>query len=142
MWDPIYEQWEKGFAELQVFQKEHGHCRVPDKYKINDFNLGNWVGKQRAKRDRLSTEQIRRLDALNFVWDPLAERWEVGFAALQAFKEQHGHFRVPSGFKINGVNLQSFVAVQKRTRDQMPSERKQRLEELGFVWDVRLARSI
>ena len=122
---------------MQSFIEISGHCRVPDNYKINDFNLGKWVGKQRAGRDRLTSERIQRLDALNFVWDPLAERWEAGFAALQAFKEQYGHFRVPSGLKINGVNLQSFVAVQKRTRDQMLIERKQRLDELGFVWPLK-----
>ena len=69
VWDPIYEQWEKGFAELQVFQKEHGHCRVPDKYKINDFNLGNWVSSQRSAKQTMQPERRQRLDDIGFAWD-------------------------------------------------------------------------
>ena len=64
----VAEQWEKGFAALQKFHEREGHCRVPRKHQEDRFKLGIWIGTQRAKKDRLSRNKIKRLNALGFVW--------------------------------------------------------------------------
>ena len=70
VWDVLGTVWEKGFEHLQVFVKNHKHCRVPAQYKTGDgYRLGPWVVTQRHS-DALSTEQKARLDALGFDWDP------------------------------------------------------------------------
>jgi superfamily II DNA or RNA helicase len=135
IWDPHTEQWEEGFSALSTFKEQHGHCRVPVIHKFSGFNLGNWVRKQRTKQDQLSAERKRRLDELGFIWDPLTEQWEEGFSALSAFKEQHGHCRVAQAHKFNGFNLGIWIATQRSIQDQLSAERKQRLDELGFIWD-------
>lgn len=81
-------------------------------------------------------ERIQRLDDLGFAWDHLAEQWEEGFDALSAYKEQHGHCRIPVNHKFNGFNLGMWIN-NLRKQGQLSPERKQRLEELGFVWSIR-----
>ena len=67
--DPFTEQWEEGFSKLQQFKEREGHCSVPQGHKEGDFTLGNWVRKQRSKKDTHTPERIERLNALGFVWD-------------------------------------------------------------------------
>ena len=60
-----------------------------------------------------------------------------GFAALKAFKAREGHCYVP-GHQVEGtVHLGHWVTVQRRERHKMSRERRQRLKEVGFVWDGR-----
>ena len=136
VWDPFTEKWEEGFSKLQQFKEREGNCRVLDKYKEGDFTLGNWVGTQRSKKDTLTPERIERLNALGFVWDPHAEFWEEGFSKLQQFKEREGNCRVPGKHKEGDFRLGVWVGNQRSYKDTLTSERIERLNALGFVWDV------
>ena len=135
VWDPHAEYWEEGFSKLQQFKKREEHCNVPNRHKEGDFTLGSWVSVQRAAKDKLTPERIERLNALGFSWDPIAEAWEEGFSKLRQFKEREGNCRVPSLHKEGDFNLGNWVANQRKTKDIMPPERKQRLNALGFIWD-------
>ncbi len=137
VWDPHQQQWEEGFAHLQAYAEEHGDCLVPVRYKTSDgHRLGQWVGVQRANKDDLPPERRRRLDELGFVWDPHQQQWEEGFAHLQAYAEEHGDCLVPVRYKTSdGHRLGQWVGVQRANKDDLPPERRRRLDELGFVWD-------
>jgi uncharacterized protein (DUF2384 family) len=137
VWDALTEAWEEGFSKLLKFKETEGHCRVPGKLKLDGFNLGAWVGRQRAEKDSLSPERIQRLDDIGFVWDVLTEAWEEGFSKLLQFKEAEGHCRVPTGLKLDGFNLGAWVGRQRSTKDSLSPERRQRLDYIGFVWDAR-----
>ena len=72
--------WDLHYQQLQKFHARHGHARVPTKKKKTSSvggegddewkSLGQWISKQREKRknDTLTSDQIRRLDALGFTW--------------------------------------------------------------------------
>ncbi|MDC1494261.1 Helicase associated domain protein [Planktomarina temperata] len=136
IWSPLEQQWENGLDLLLRFKEIEGHCNVHAKYKINDFKLGTWVSTQRENQDNLSTERKQRLDDIGFVWDPFSEAWEKGFEKLSQFKETKGHCRVAWDFKTDELNLYEWVRSQRKTKDKMPPERKQRLDDIGFIWDV------
>jgi predicted secreted Zn-dependent protease len=138
VWDALATQWEQGFEQLQTFVRENGHCRVPNTYVTTDgLKLGQWVGVQRQNKDRLGADRKARLDELGFAWDPFLEQWEESFAYLEAFVREHGHCRVPpTHVTADGYRLAGWVQTQRRQRDRMPADRKARLDELGFVWDV------
>ncbi len=68
-WDPLAEQWEKAFSVLENYRKKEGHCRVPQKFVVDGISLGKWVNNQRHKQSSLSSERIKRLNALGFIWN-------------------------------------------------------------------------
>jgi len=109
--------WETGFVALKVFKAREGHCLVPNEHKEGTFNLGRWVTRQRVKRDTLSAERRRRLEALRFVWDPLELAWQKGFASLKQFKAREKHCRVPRVHEEGGFQLGTWVVNQRNRRD-------------------------
>jgi uncharacterized protein (DUF2384 family) len=128
--------WEKGFSKLLQFKEVHGHCKVPVRFEQAGFNLGSWVSHQRKAKDSLSPERLQRLDDIGFVWDPVAEYWEEGFRKLRQFKEAEGNCKVPLRFKQAGFNLGSWVSHQRKAKDSLSPERRQRLDDIGFIWDI------
>jgi hypothetical protein len=63
--------------------------------------------------------------------------WSKQFEQLRAFKERFGHCNVKWGWKENPA-LVHWVATQRAHRKQgiLSKERVQRLEELGFDWNL------
>ena len=137
-WDPIGGQFEKGFAALATFFKENGNSFVPNNYKTKDgFNLSGWVGKQRAKKDKISAEHQARLDSLGFDWNPIASQWAQGFANLKSYRKENGNCLFPTSYKTkNGYNLGAWAGRQRKIKDKMSAERRTRLDKLDFVWDL------
>jgi Helicase associated domain len=135
VWDPLEEAWEEGFAALTTFKAREGHCHVPKPYIEGTFKLGQWIGVQRQRRDTMPAERKHRLDAIGFVWDTLESGWEEGFAALTTFKTREGHCSVPRGFVEDTFKLGGWVSEQRQKKDMMSTERRQRLDTIGFVWD-------
>jgi hypothetical protein len=84
----------------------------------------------------MSAKIRKRLDAIGFVWDVLETRWEEGFAALMTFKAREGHCNVPAHHIEGTFKLGQWIGVQRQRRDTMCAERRKRLDDFGFVWDV------
>ena len=136
VWDTKTEAWEEGFSKLQAFKDREGHCKVTQKHKEDGFSLGGWVNSQRQSQDSLSPERKLRLDELGFVWNVLAEAWEEGFSKLQQFKDREGYCNVSRNQKEDGFSLGQWIARQRTAKESMPAERRQRLDDIGFIWDA------
>ena len=72
--------------ELLAFEREHGHCNVPEVYPENQ-ELGMWVKRQRVTRaaGQLSQERLTILERMGFEFGDLAqvtEEWETRFDML------------------------------------------------------------
>jgi superfamily II DNA or RNA helicase len=137
IWDPLDEQWEQAFKALVSFHQREGHCRVPQLHKENSINLGSWITTQRKKRAKLTPERLRRLDDLGFIWDPLSEQWEQGFASLVSFHKREGHCRVTINQKENGYKLGRWVSKQRAKQNTLTTDLLKRLNLLGFIWRIR-----
>ena len=137
VWEPHEEQWEAGFSALSEFYTREDHCLVPKAFNTSDgYKLGIWVGTQRANTD-LSTEKRDRLTAIGFIWDPFAEQWEAGFAALSEFYTREKHCRVPATFKTSdGFKLGFWVSNQRNRNADLSPEIRDRLTAIGFIWDA------
>ena len=135
---PNIERWETGFAALLKFRRREGHC-CPGRHHVeHNFKLGQWVSVQRYRKDFLPKERKRLLGAMGFDWDCRDQRWEQNFAALLKFKRREGHCCVPTFHSENGLELGWWVATQRRNKKkkEMSSERRARLNKIGFVWRV------
>ena len=141
-WGVLNHLWVQGFEELLAYKAEHGDVLVPQSYQtIGGFKLGRWVNRQRVvkSRGKLSPEQIEQLEGLGFVWGVLNHLWVKGFEELLAYKAEHGDVLVPFSYQtIGGFKLGYWVNRQRvaKSRGKLTPEQIERLEGLGFVWDI------
>jgi superfamily II DNA or RNA helicase len=136
-WDARESEWEEGFGALRTFQVREGHCNVPAAHREGMLRLGRWVNHLRVIGDTISAERKQRLHAIGFVWDVRHSQWEEGFTALSQFKAREGHC-LCSGNHVEGTfKLGGWVDRQRARSDKMLTERRQRLDSIGFIWDVR-----
>ncbi|MBF0463073.1 MAG: Helicase associated domain protein [Magnetococcales bacterium] len=146
VWDPKKAAWEAQFAALQRYRQRYGHVQVPPHWP-EDPVLADWVQQQRRARSaqtesaRLDAEALARLDSVGFVWDPEQVAWDAAFALFQAFQQQHGHGLVPEQWPPQPALAewakQQRVALAKGT---LAAQRVERLNALGFCWDLDQAR--
>ena len=84
--------WDQTYLELAEYRKEHGHCN-PVRGGPDDF-LSQWTEKQRRNKHKLKSDQIRRLNQVNFDWRTRQEReddqWNIQFEKVKAYKQQYG----------------------------------------------------
>ena len=133
--------WEKGFAALEAYIKEHGNALVQQKYKTDGFGLGWWVSRQRraAKLGTLGQDKKHRLEQVGFVWGTrhAQHTWEQSFQKLLAYKKEHGNVLVPFRYKTSdGFGLGQWVAIHHRAKvlATLGQDKKEKLEQVGFVW--------
>ena len=71
-WDPRELHWEIAFKLLVAYKEEFGHCMVANSRNSGQYDrhasLVKWVSKVRSQKDRLTPEQVTRLDEIGFVW--------------------------------------------------------------------------
>ena len=70
--------------------------------------------------------------------DRIGISWEEWYGRIKAYKQREGHCRVPATYRdpASGVRLGGWVGKQREGKDTMLPERRERLDALGFVWDV------
>ncbi|MEH6468025.1 MAG: helicase associated domain-containing protein [Porticoccus sp.] len=133
--------WEEAYEHLAAYKAEKGNCLVPQFHITYDgFALGFWLLRLRCDRDDgiLSEDQIKRLDTLEFVWEPHEPLWEKGFAALQAYLAEHGDSLVPENYVTEDEHyeLGTWARAQRLTEGNYPREKYKRLCALNYVWDL------
>ena len=84
----------------------------------------------------LSAQQLAQAITTRIIGEMLGDldaRWERGFAALVAFKAEHGHCDVPRGHKAAGIDLGFWLDKQRQAAKKpgYPEDRRARLEALG-----------
>ena len=129
--------WERMFDELSKFRKKYKHCDVPTKWSEN-VKLGRWVSHQRnmAGKGLLSDDRYNRLKQLGFVFHMHNISWEKHYKRLIDFRNDQGHCNVPEQWTNYG-GLGGWVHSQRTRwkRGKLETERIERLEKAGFVWE-------
>ena len=129
--------WEESFGRLEAFVAEYGHARPERRMTVSGSSLGQWVSRQRSRRECLPAIRRDRLESLpGWTWAAYDTLWEEGFEHLEAFVAEHGHARPAWNLSRSGFPLGQWVIVQ-RTRASMTAERSARLEALpGWAWNA------
>jgi hypothetical protein len=145
-WQPVEDAWEAGYEALERHIRDTGSTVVRRGDGSTGYPLRAWVAEQRKLHAAGDLPRVRRdrLERLpGWTWTPAAHRWELHFAALEAFVAREGHARVPTGHVEAGLPLASWVIRhrQEYKAGAVPAERALRLEALpGWTWDVLAAR--
>jgi hypothetical protein len=134
-WDQKSEIWNATFTALKKFYECHGKETIPSRVMANGINLRTWCVSQRFRKNKLSSDQIKRLDSICFSWDPINELWDSAFSALKEFKEREGHCAVPRKLSINGINLGNWVNSLRQKKKDLTADKIKRLDSIKFNWD-------
>jgi hypothetical protein len=136
-WNIRNAAWDKMFAALANYRREHSHCNVPQTYPEN-ASLGGWVTSQRylRKSGKLSEARVHQLEEIGFAWEIVDTTWEQMFSALTEYKRKHGDCNVPQKWSENR-QLGTWVSTQRQVKRKakLPKGLVRRLDALGFVWD-------
>jgi hypothetical protein len=141
----VNQSWNEKYEKLKAYQEKHGHCRiVVHGPKVQDRQLAIWVVTQRKcqKKDTLLPDRKAKLDEIGFVWQGSIDndqRWNDMFARMKAYRKKNGHCRVLiGGPNIQDRQLSQWVQYQRscHKKGTLRPDRKAKLDEIGFVWQV------
>lgn len=91
--------WHDTYQALARFRAAHGHFRVPKGTTTPaGTDLEHWQRTQRRSRGNgtLPPDKEKLLDAIGFPWNPRQHAWQARYHDLKAFRDEHGHLRVPA----------------------------------------------
>ena len=133
------DKWEKGFGYAETYFKKNGDLLVKKDYVTEDgYALGKWIVNQRSAyegtvRSRLTDEQKKRLDDIGFVVDVNEYRWNCAYERAAEYYRYHGTVSVPRGYKVDGIDLQSWFTEQRRAikNGKLTSTQVMKLSQLG-----------
>jgi len=132
--------WEDNFNLLLKYRDMYGTLNVPNTKRkpeapFWEAKLGRWVNTQRTncRKAKLEGWRYDKLVSVGFDFEPLETQFEEHFKDLLEFKAKHGHTLVPRDYADN-LPLSKWVS-HTRFRN-ITDERKARLDEIGFCWDV------
>jgi hypothetical protein len=105
------EIWNLRLTELHDYKRNFGNCLVPTMFPSNPV-LGRWVKTQRVQhkylqdgqRTFLTSELLRLLEGVGFVWNLNLSSWNHKLEELDLFFEMKGHTNVPAGGKYNPLS--------------------------------------
>ena len=129
--------WNDWYKELLSYKEKYNNCSVPiDFVTPEGWTLGHWVRTQRSSKD-ISEDKRKLLDQIGFVWK-IKQDWDQWYKALVDYKKEFGNCLVPKRYKtIDNLALGNWVVTQRSRRQNIPSERRKILDDLGFIWEAR-----
>eukprot|EP01047_Picozoa_sp_COSAG01_P018536 COSAG01_NODE_1006_length_12163_cov_237.845669_18_plen_420_part_00 len=163
-WNAMFARLEKFYREKNHCNVPKGWA--PDT-KLAKWVSTQRVSKKRldeGEASPITAERVQRLDELGFEWDRKGQRsrmtrkvrqrglshqqrWDTRFGELQEFRKDHGHCNVPQDWAPK-PGLGKWVNHQRTSKKRLDegkvspgitAERVQRLDELGFEWELRTA---
>ncbi|GAX17205.1 hypothetical protein FisN_10Lh053 [Fistulifera solaris] len=128
-------RWRTRYEQLVQYKTQHGHCNVTVTDLVDSRAFSDWIRDQRrlCRLGKLKSERKQLLHQIGFVWsNPV---WMEKYQELLQFKEKHGHCKVPTNYKEN-PRLSSWVRNLRcdQLQGKVRTDRKQMLDEIGFVW--------
>jgi hypothetical protein len=139
--------WDEKFQKVREYRREHLDCCVPRNYK-QDPELGTWVNYQRTlhSQGRLRQDRETKLESIGFTWSKSSgtrdtskedEKWFEKYKKLVDFSKEHGHCIVSHSCKKDR-SLRRWVQTQRyfNEKEILKKDRKELLDELGFVWRI------
>ena len=133
-WNFTY-NWDYYYEKLFNYYTINNHSDIK---KSEDIKLGNWTIVQRRQRrnNKLTKEQIIKLNQLNFKWNVDEEKWEKLFLLLVQYKDKYGNCMVPVSYIIDDYNLGKWVHWQRKHLKDKDNDKVKKLNKIGFIWKV------
>ena len=142
-------RWETMYKLAKIYYEHYKNLNVPQIFKTingyeydeNGVNLGNWISAQRGKYNSLSDDRKEKLARINFVVQVNDYLWNNYYELAKKYYEHYGNLLIPSIFKTvngyeidsTGIDLGNWLSQQKSRYNRLTDDRKQKLQQIGFV---------
>lgn len=140
-WNLLDKQWKQNYAALKCLFDAGKAVNVPDRFEIDGLWIGQWCRDQRKRFEcgRLSADRIALLEAIGFVWDQLAMRWEQHYAILNQMFEKGESINMPQRTLIAGQKIGMWCHDQRKRYKlgKLSADRIAKLEAIGFKWSLK-----
>jgi len=140
LWDPKDADWEWRYACLKHLHDQGDEVNVERNFKIDGKGIGQWLHIQRTMhyRGTLLADRVARLEAIGVVWNVRNATWDQHFALLLQMHEQGKDVNLANSVVVDGKRIGSWAENQREQYryGKQTKERIERLESIGFVWDV------
>lgn len=105
---------------------------------VYDKDLKNWVHTQRRlfKQGILEDYKIKKLQKIDFIFDPLEEKWNYMFNLLKEYKNEYGHCNLKGTEKYKNESLGRWAAHQRSYLSKLSEEKINKLSSLNFSWNI------
>ena len=131
---------DRGLKAAEEYWKEHGDLDVPARYETPEgFKLGYWIRNAQRRRERLSPEEIRKLDQMGMIWGKKTDlQWEKNFTLLRQYISAHSD-PLPFRYEVDGVALERWLYDQRKLaiKGKLREDRERRLEAVMPGWQER-----
>ena len=85
----------------------------------------------------MSSIRIKKLESIGFAWNAIDNNWDNNFRIYQKYCAREQHSSVPFGWIEDGINLHAWMKNQRISKKNMSSYRRDKLNELGIIWNTR-----
>lgn len=138
--------WEKRYAGLREFYKEHGHTMVTTAQ--HDTVLANWVARQRKIFRKeipgiLTEDRMMRLEKIGFLFDVHNQVWMEQYEKMVEYRAYHGDCLVPNVYESDqslatwvDVQRTQYSKLQRGKQSYMTEERLKMLNDIDFSWNA------
>lgn len=99
-------------------------------------------------RGSLSEEQVRRLEQIGMLWDPVNENWKIMYQYAKAYYQIHQKLNIPCNYVTeDGANLGIWISRQRKGyknylagktgggRTVITPEHVKLLNDIEMIWD-------
>jgi Uncharacterized protein conserved in bacteria len=146
-WNPYIspaEVWKNWYEKAKEFYLKNKHLN-PKK-----GTLKTWLFAQRAAkkeiRGHLTKLQIKSLESIGMIWDPLEENWQEMYKHAKEYYKIHQMLNIPVNYITeNDLTLGIWISTQRKTyknrlnSNNLTSTMQKRiklLNDIGMIWDA------
>ena len=137
--EEVFNKWYKLAVE---YRNGHGDLLVPFDYETKSGEkLGKWINTTRTayKNGDLSPDQIKKLEAIDMVWDAQEYVWNKWYNLAVEYRNEHGDLLVPRKYVTSsGKKLGQWInrARQAYKNGDLSPDKIEKLNAIGMVWDA------
>ena len=130
--------WNEKYDLLQEYLKIFGHFIIPQKFSkefIRFEPLRPWNSHQRInyKNNTLKYYRYELLTEIGFSFDPLALKWEEGYAKAIEYYKKFNSLKLQTDSKDYRF-ITSWIYYQRIHKDLLSKKQIERLDLIGFDW--------
>ncbi len=151
--DRLTMTWDDYYELASAYYEHHGDLLIYKNFKTNDgytydengtINLGHWISNQRSNFSILSQEKRQLLQKIGFVLNVHDNQWMKNYELSKIYYNHYGNLLIPRSFKTingyeydeNGINLGTWITLQRERFDSLNNERKEKLSKIGFLTEI------